>query len=99
VGVVAWRDDMRGMAVKQNDINGWSSNGVVLWLVRRQNKDVVEWWREWSRLIWSFYSSGVCESGYPGRVSGSGVNLKLRFRLLLGQKIKKIYVIDSVAIN
>jgi hypothetical protein len=80
---------MRGMAVKQNDINGWSSNGVVLWLVKRQNKDVVEWWREWSRLIWSFYSSRVCESGYPGRLSGSGVNFKASISTFARSKNKE----------
>jgi hypothetical protein len=26
-----------------NDGNGWSSDDVALWLVRRQNKDAVEW--------------------------------------------------------
>jgi hypothetical protein len=50
VGVVAWRDDERGTAVKGNDGSGWSSDGVMLWLERRQNKDAVEWWEEWLRL-------------------------------------------------
>jgi hypothetical protein len=27
-----WRDDGRGTSVKGNDGNGWSSDGVVLWL-------------------------------------------------------------------
>jgi hypothetical protein len=40
------RDDERGMAVKGNDGGGRSSDGVVLWLGRRQNGDVVEWWGE-----------------------------------------------------
>jgi hypothetical protein len=40
------RDDGRGTAVKRNDDDEWSSDGVVLWLKRRQNGDVVEWWRE-----------------------------------------------------
>jgi hypothetical protein len=44
------RDDGRGMAVKGNDGNGWSSNGVPLWLGKRQNGDAVEWWGEWPRL-------------------------------------------------
>jgi hypothetical protein len=29
---------------KGNDGGGWSSDGVVLWLGRRQNKDTIEWW-------------------------------------------------------
>jgi hypothetical protein len=41
------RDSRREMTVKKNDGGRWISNDVmVLWLVRRQNKDVVEWWRE-----------------------------------------------------
>jgi hypothetical protein len=51
MSVVVWRDDGRGMTMKGNDGGGWTSDGVVLWLVRRQNEDVVEWWGEWSRLI------------------------------------------------
>jgi hypothetical protein len=38
------------MAVKGNDDGGWSYVDVVLWLGRRQNGDVVKWWREWLRL-------------------------------------------------
>jgi hypothetical protein len=38
------------MMVKGNDGNGWNFDDVVLWLGRRQNGDVVEWWREWPRL-------------------------------------------------
>jgi hypothetical protein len=34
-------DDGRGMAVKGNDGSGWSSDGVVLLLGRKQNGDVV----------------------------------------------------------
>jgi hypothetical protein len=41
-----WRDDGRGTTVNRNDSSGWSSNGVVLWLGRRQNRDVIEWWGE-----------------------------------------------------
>jgi hypothetical protein len=41
-----WRDDVRGTVMKRNDGDGWSSDGVVLWLGRRQNEDMVEWWRE-----------------------------------------------------
>jgi hypothetical protein len=37
-----WRDDRRGTTVKGNDSGGWSSDGVVLWLRRRQNIDAVE---------------------------------------------------------
>jgi hypothetical protein len=41
-------DDGHGMVVKGNDSGRWSSYGVVLWLWRRQNRDAVEWWREWT---------------------------------------------------
>jgi hypothetical protein len=36
----------RGMMV-------WNSDGMVLWLKRRQNRDVVEWCGEWPRLRWA----------------------------------------------
>jgi hypothetical protein len=64
-----WRDDGRGTMVNRNDSSGWSSNGVVLWLGRRQNRDVIEWWGEWPWFRWSVYSSGGWESGGPGRVT------------------------------
>jgi hypothetical protein len=44
------RDDGCETSLKGNDGGGWSSDGVVFWLGRRQNGDIVEWWREWSRL-------------------------------------------------
>jgi hypothetical protein len=44
--------------VKGNDDGGWSFDSVVLWLVRRQNGDAVEWWGEWPRLRYPFYSEG-----------------------------------------
>jgi hypothetical protein len=44
--VIVQRNDRRGMTVKGNDGDGWSSDGVVLWLGRRQNRFVVEWWGE-----------------------------------------------------
>jgi hypothetical protein len=50
MGVLIWRDDGRGMAVKGNDDGGWSSDGVMLYLGRRQNGDAVEWCGEWPRL-------------------------------------------------
>jgi hypothetical protein len=50
VGVVVRKDDVCEMAVKGNDGGGWSSDDMVLWLVRRQNANVDEWWGEWSRL-------------------------------------------------
>jgi hypothetical protein len=34
------RDDGHGTMMKGNDDGGYSSNGVVLWLARRQNGDV-----------------------------------------------------------
>jgi hypothetical protein len=45
-----WRDDGHGTTVNRNDDGGWSSDGVVVWLVRRQNRDVIELWGEWPRL-------------------------------------------------
>jgi hypothetical protein len=33
---------MHGTVVKGNDGDGWSSDGVVLWLRKRQNEDAVE---------------------------------------------------------
>jgi hypothetical protein len=45
-----WRDDERETAVKGNDDDGWSFDGVVLWLGRRQNRDAVEWYGEWLKL-------------------------------------------------
>jgi hypothetical protein len=44
MGVVVRRDDGCETTVKGNDGGGWSFDGVVLWLERRQNGDVVEWW-------------------------------------------------------
>jgi hypothetical protein len=38
------RDDEHETVVKENDGGRWSSYGVVLWLRRRKNRDVVEWW-------------------------------------------------------
>jgi hypothetical protein len=65
------RDDGRGIVVKGNNDGRWSSDGVVLWLWRRQNGDAVEWWGEWLRLRWPFYSNGGWESGGPTRVANS----------------------------
>jgi hypothetical protein len=42
VGVIVQRDDERKTIVKGNDGGGLSSDCVVLWLGRRQNRDVVE---------------------------------------------------------
>jgi hypothetical protein len=42
VGVVVRRDDGCEAMVKVNDGDRWSSDGVVLWLERRQNRDAVE---------------------------------------------------------
>jgi hypothetical protein len=45
MGVIVHRDGEYGTAVKGNDDDGWSSDDVVLGLGRRQNGDVVKWWR------------------------------------------------------
>jgi hypothetical protein len=50
VGVVVRRDDVRGMIVKGNDDDWWSSDDVVLSLGIRQNGDAFDWWGEWLRL-------------------------------------------------
>jgi hypothetical protein len=50
MGVIVWRDNGCKTAVKGNDGGGWSFDGLMLWLGRRQNRDVVEWWGEWSIL-------------------------------------------------
>jgi hypothetical protein len=70
--VIVRRDKGRGTAVKENNDDGWSSNDVVLWLERRQNEDVVEWWEECPRLRWHFYSSGGWELDCSRRVAGGG---------------------------
>jgi hypothetical protein len=44
--VIVRRDDGHETAMKGNDGDGWSSDGVVLWLGRIQNEDIVEWWGE-----------------------------------------------------
>jgi hypothetical protein len=36
-------DDECGTMVKENNSGGWSSDDVVLWLRRRQNRDAIEW--------------------------------------------------------
>jgi hypothetical protein len=46
VGVVVRMDNEHVMVIKENDGDGWSSEGVVHWLGRRQNRDTIEWWRE-----------------------------------------------------
>jgi hypothetical protein len=40
MGVAVRRDDERGMTVKENDDGGWSSDGVMLWLGKMQNRDI-----------------------------------------------------------
>jgi hypothetical protein len=49
---------MRETSVEGNNGGGWSSDGMVLWLRRRQNGDTVEWCGEWPWLRWCFYNSG-----------------------------------------
>jgi hypothetical protein len=79
MNVVAQRDDKCETAVKENDNDGWSSDGVVLWLGRRQNRYVVGWWGEWPRLRWSFYSSGgeVGRSGESSLRGWCGFNISV----------------------
>jgi hypothetical protein len=42
MGAVVWRDDGREITVKWNDDSGWISDGVMLWLGRKQNGDAIE---------------------------------------------------------
>jgi hypothetical protein len=42
VGVVVQMDNRHEIVVKGNNNDGWSSDGMVLWLGRRQNEDMVE---------------------------------------------------------
>jgi hypothetical protein len=42
MGAVVQRDDERETVVKGNDVGGWISECVVLWLRRRQNGDAIE---------------------------------------------------------
>jgi hypothetical protein len=80
---------------------------VVLWLERRQNGDIVEWWVEWLRLRLSFYSSVQWKTDSPERVAyDSGADQMLQFRLLRGgdrtkccRKMKRIEVVRSSWLN
>jgi hypothetical protein len=38
-----WRDNRRGPVEKGNHVGDWSSDGMMLWLGRRQNGDTIEW--------------------------------------------------------
>jgi hypothetical protein len=81
MGVVMWMDDECETAVKWNDDDRWNSDGVVLWLERRQNKDAVEWWEEWPKLRWFFYSSVGWESSDLRRIAYSdGADSMLQFQ-------------------
>jgi hypothetical protein len=46
MGAVVRRDHGCETAVKGNDGGGWSPDGMVLWLGRKQNEDAVEWCSE-----------------------------------------------------
>jgi hypothetical protein len=84
------RDDSRETTIKGNDNDGWSFDGVLLWLERRQNRDTVEWWGEWARLRWPFYSSGGWKWDNLGRVADNdGTNLMLQFQLKRGGDVMK----------
>jgi hypothetical protein len=49
---------------------GGSSDGVVLWVERRQNGDVIEWWRECPRLKRSFIAVEGGSPVYPHCFNG-----------------------------
>jgi hypothetical protein len=42
MGIIVWRDDECETTMKENDDSRWRSDGVVLWLGRRQNGDMIE---------------------------------------------------------
>jgi hypothetical protein len=85
ISVIVWRDNECKIVVKWNDGGRWSFDGLMLWLVRRQNRHVVEWWWEWSILRRSFHSNGEWESSGPRRVGcGGGADSMLQFRLKRG---------------
>jgi hypothetical protein len=92
MSVVVRRDNERGTPVKSNDDGGWRSDDVVLWLGMGQNGDVIEWWGEWLRLRWHFYSSEGWKSDCLRRVADSdGVDLMFWFRLEMGGNEMKYY--------
>jgi hypothetical protein len=70
------RDNRCRTTVKENNGGGWTSDGVFLWLGRRQNENVVEWWREWPIFRWFFYSSGGWELDSLRRVAGDGMQIQ-----------------------
>jgi hypothetical protein len=83
--IIVQMNDGYKTTVKGNDGTGWSSDCVVLWLGRRQNRNMVEWWREWPRLRWYFYSSGGWESSGPRRIACNGcADSMLQFQLERG---------------
>jgi hypothetical protein len=70
MGVVVRRDNEHETMVKGNDDGGWSSNGVVLWIGRRQNGDAVEmvlqhfhWHCYKRRSLWFFVGEGLSRLG------------------------------------
>jgi hypothetical protein len=79
------RDDRHETTVKENNNGGWSSDDVVLWLWRRQNRDMIEWWGEWTKLRWSFYNNGWWKSGGLRKAAyGGGVYSMFQFQLERG---------------
>jgi hypothetical protein len=86
VCAIVWRDDESETTMKGSDGSGWSSDSVVFWLGRRQNRDTIEWLGEWPMLRWPFYNSGWWMLGYLRRVPGDGgANSMLWFRFERGQ--------------
>jgi hypothetical protein len=81
--------------VKENDGDGWSSDNMVLWVGKRQNRDAAEWWGEWINLRWSFYSNWGWESGGPQRMDcGGGADSILQFWLeRRGDQMKRCHKI------
>jgi hypothetical protein len=69
VGVILWRNDGRETLVKENDGGRWSSDDVVLWLGRRQNRDMIKWWKSgqgWDDIFIVLECvSWVVQGGWP----------------------------------
>jgi hypothetical protein len=70
------------MKGNDNDNDGWSSDGVVLWLVRKQIGVTDKCWEEWPMLRCPFYSSG----GWKSSGSGSGRRRWCRFKTLVSAR-------------
>jgi hypothetical protein len=79
MGVVVWRDDGCETAVKGNDGSGWSSDGIVLWLARRQNGDTIECWGRVDKVKMIFF---ITVEGVSRAVQGGWAAVVVRIQCL-----------------